>query len=469
MNPVESERLINRFRYVFVLFFMVSGLAAYRSGSEPAVYQSIIGVSILYFLVVLINQFFIRKNSVPTLLVYLSVTYEVMMVFAVKYSFHFDQHNGYGLAIKEPATFIVYLIMAVITGLRFRKWLNLYFGALAIASYVFLIYLGLQQGNMKFINDPALIFTPEALRIPTELAKVLFLAGNSYFLYLMASFTSRNVHEIETARKNADQNNRNMAELLSTIRGVIQRFSGSSGAILDNSREIDNMNQVQENSVRSVSDTVEKFTESVRVNTEQSTSMADMLERLNGDVLEKKDLAEDMNQNMNRIFSQSMEIEKILQVINDISFQTNLLALNASVEAARAGEAGKGFAVVANEVQSLSKKTAESSKSIKEIVKNNAEYADRGMDLVMQITEFFVELVQKMSEMVSMIENIRNESSEQMKGIDVVNDSMKGLLDTTARFTGVVGVLSGTCDDMKESITRLEGMVKNFSDYEGNN
>ncbi len=466
MNPVESERLINRFRFIFVIFFLVSGLASYRSGSVPAVYQSIIGISIFYFLLAITNYLFIRRNRVPTLLVYVSVTIEVLMVFSVKYSFHFDQHNGFGLAIKEPATFIVYLIMAVITGLRFRKWLNLYFGALAIASYVFLIYLGLEHGNMKFINDPALIFTPGALRIPTELAKILFLAGNSYFLYLMASFTNRNVHEIESARENSDRNNRNMTELLSTIRGVIGRFSGSSGAIFDNSREIDSMNRVQEDSVRSVSGTVERFTESVKVNTEQATGMADMLERLNGDVLEKKDLAENMNQNMNRIFSQSMEIEKILKVINDISFQTNLLALNASVEAARAGEAGRGFAVVANEVQNLSKKTAESSKSIKEIVKNNAEYSDRGMDLVMQITEFFVELVQKMSEMVSMIENIRNESSEQMKGIDVVNGSMRGLLDTTARFTEVVGVLSGTCDDMKESITSLEKLVNSFREYD---
>ncbi|MFW5860774.1 MAG: methyl-accepting chemotaxis protein [Spirochaetota bacterium] len=466
MNPVESERLINRFRFIFVIFFMVSGLASYRSGSVPAVYQSIIGISIFYFLLAIVNYLFIKRNNVPALLIYVSVTFEVLMVFAVKYSFHFDQHNGYGLAIKEPATFIVYFIMAVITGLRFRKWLNLYFGALAISSYILLLYLGIEFGNMKFINEPELIFTTGALRIPTELAKILFLAGNSYFLYLMASFTNRNVHEIESARHTAYRNNENMSQLLTTIKGVIERFSGSSGEILNNSYEIDTMNRIQQDSVKSVSGTVERFTESVRLNTEQSGGMADRLDSLHTEVLEKKALAEDMNQNMNRIFSQSMEIEKILQVINDISFQTNLLALNASVEAARAGEAGRGFAVVANEVQSLSKKTAESAGSIKEIVKHNAEYADRGMDLVMQITEFFADLVTQMTEMVATIDNIRNESSEQMKGVDVVNNSMKGLLDTTARFAEVVGVLSGTCDDMKESITSLEKLVNTFSEYE---
>ncbi len=68
------------------------------------------------------NYLFIKRKRVPAILIYVSVTFEVLMVFAVKYSFHFDQNNGYGLAIKEPATFIVYLIMAVITGLRFRAF-----------------------------------------------------------------------------------------------------------------------------------------------------------------------------------------------------------------------------------------------------------------------------------------------------------------------------------------------------------
>jgi len=72
------------------------------------------------------------------------------------------------------------------------------------------------------------------------------------------------------------------------------------------------------------------------------------------------------------VMESTNDVNRIMDLITNISDQTNLLALNASIEAGRAGEYGRGFAVVADEVRKLAEESqravSDTSVKIKEII-----------------------------------------------------------------------------------------------------
>jgi methyl-accepting chemotaxis protein len=96
-------------------------------------------------------------------------------------------------------------------------------------------------------------------------------------------------------------------------------------------------------------------------------------------VLEAGKVADRNSASATGVEQATVEIDKLVAAIEDVSFRTNLLALNAAVEAARAGEKGAGFAVVADEVRLLAQSTQKTARDIRNLVGSSRSQSGAGL------------------------------------------------------------------------------------------
>ncbi|MBF0303316.1 MAG: methyl-accepting chemotaxis protein [Desulfamplus sp.] len=129
----------------------------------------------------------------------------------------------------------------------------------------------------------------------------------------------------------------------------------------------------------------------------------------------------DMQANLAEIVAlgrKSKEINKIMEIINNIANQTRLIAFNAALEAASAGEVGKRFGVVAVEIRRLADSVVESTAEIESKI---TEILDAVNRLVMSSEKTSVMMQESQDASIHTVEMLMN----MVDGVEQAADSAR--------------------------------------------
>lgn len=298
------------------------------------------------------------------------------------------------------------------------------------------------------------VITPESLLI-------LAIAAGALFAVVVSSLLISSPLQLlgqvaESLSKASHQVNETSQHIATSAQNLSQATTEQAAALQETSSSIEEMSSMVSRNSENAKGTSETASDSRqkaeqgREVVEQMMRSMDEINQSNTDIMSQIDQS---NREMNEIVSVIREIGEKTKVINDIVFQTKLLSFNASVEAARAGEHGKGFAVVAEEVGSLAQMSGTAAKEIsdmlegsirkvesiatntktqvEQLIKTGRDKVENGTDIARQCGQVLNEIVENISTVNQMAEEIATASQEQAAGVRELTKAMQQMDQVT--------------------------------------
>ena len=259
----------------------------------------------------------------------------------------------------------------------------------------------------------------------------------------------------------------NIADSLNDIVQMIetsaQQVSAGAGSLSNGAQTLSQGATQQAAAVEELSATVSDLSEAVQKNSQDARAVSTSVAAAAEEIVKSNERMQELIHSMAEINSTSIEIAKVIKIIEDIAFQTNILALNAAVEAARAGEVGKGFAVVAEEVRNLATTSQTAAQNTANLIKASVTAVRKGSAIADETAESLLQTVSGIQSITGSVNALAESSEHQAVSIAQVSIGIDQISSVVQANSATSEATAAASEELSAQAQLLSDMVNKFT------
>lgn len=251
-------------------------------------------------------------------------------------------------------------------------------------------------------------------------------------------------------------------QMMKQINDTVYELMGTAESMGSQSEELQQVVSRQTEAMSGLSSEVESIQDNLNNVTENTKATRQKALEIARQIAGGNEKMEALKAAMEAIDQNAKSINKITQMIEEISKQTNILSLNAALEASRAGEAGKGFSVVAQKVKGLAEQSSKAAKDTMDMIEKSYELIRKGVKLTIE-TSKSLEEISKGSDAVT---EIASRLSETVEVQEVSLHKMTGKIEDVSAITDqnlqCAEKAAEVSDNLKVESDKLKDLLSGF-------
>ena len=253
-----------------------------------------------------------------------------------------------------------------------------------------------------------------------------------------------------------------MVQTLRSIEESSRQVSAGAANLADASQNLAEGATEQAGAVEELQATITNITSNIEQAAEQAQESYEQARKYANEADNSRAEMKAMVDAMARISDTSNKIGNIISEIEDIASQTNLLSLNASIEAARAGEAGRGFAVVADQIRQLAEQSTKSAVDTRDLIEGSMQEIKEGnqaADSAAASIEIVVDGIGKIAESSRSISEI---SKDQANAMDQAEQGVNQISEVVQSNSATAEESSATSQELSAQAISLDELISKF-------